>query len=169
MGEFEDTNLPRKFFVVYFYDLDITKNNNKNAASHQHQCSNLPDNFTWAFTHPTNTLAQMLTLRRVLFLAGSGHFLILTEELGPRWAEKLCGKSVDLADITVHLVGRAIQPYTFKYRIRWFMLKTFMVDILSRGQNILFSVPQHSHWRIPMEHLVCNVMLSMLWFSFCPW
>lgn len=145
------------------------QNGNKNTATHQHQRLDLADNFTWAFTRPTNTLAQMLTLRRVLFLARSGHFLILTEELGPRWAEKLCEKSVDLADITVHLVGRAIQPYTLKYRIRWFMLKTFMGDILSRGQSILFSAPQHSHWGIPMEHLVCNVMLSMLCFSFSPW
>ena len=70
-----------------------------------------------------------------------------------------CWEWVDVADITVHLLGRAIHPYTGIYIIRWFMLKTGTPDRLSEGQEVLFSAPQHKHWGVPVEHHVCNVKL----------
>ena len=131
------------------------------VTSHHCEYNNLPDPLLWNKIHLRNVLTQMLTVTGRLFLARSGHSLIMTEEFGPRWANKLCGGSAALADITVHLVGRAIHPYTIKYRIRWFMLKTCMGDSLSRRQNILSAAPRHLHWGIPTEHHVCNVTLGV--------
>lgn len=63
-----------------------------------------------------------------------------------------CEELVDLADITVHLVGRAIHPYRIIYRIRWFMFETHIDDSLSEGPEMLFSAPQHQHWGVPVEN-----------------
>lgn len=41
------------------------------------------------------------------------------------------GELADIADITVHLVCGAIHPYSIIYRMRWFMLKTWIGDSLS--------------------------------------
>lgn len=80
-----------------------------------------------------------------------------------------CGELVDLADITVQVVSRAIQLYTIINRIRWFMLKHKVGDSMSEEQDVLFSASHQRHWVVFVELCMqCQCFQKKFFGSFLP-